>query len=157
VRVKVLGCLAMIDDGETDWKVIAISLDLHMISHVHASDMIDDGETDWKVICINVNDPLAPQLNDIADVERLMPGYISVMREWLRNYKLIDGKPPNTFGLEERAMDRAYAMELVRETHQRDCMLMSPASPANDRYTMDVIRETHVFWRELVARGAKTV
>ncbi len=27
--------------------------------------MIDDGETDWKVIAIDVNDPLAEQLNGI--------------------------------------------------------------------------------------------
>merc|ERR1712106_283400 len=27
VKVKVLGCLAMIDDGETDWKVICIATD----------------------------------------------------------------------------------------------------------------------------------
>ena len=45
--------------------------------------MIDDGETDWKVICINAEDPLASQLNDIDDVERVLPGYIPVIREWL--------------------------------------------------------------------------
>ena len=27
IRVKVLGILAMIDEGETDWKVIAINVD----------------------------------------------------------------------------------------------------------------------------------
>ena len=67
VKVKVLGCLAMIDDGETD----------------------------WKVICIATDDVLAPKLNDIDDVERLMPGTISVMREWLRNYKVLDGTNPD--------------------------------------------------------------
>jgi inorganic pyrophosphatase len=25
--------------------------------------MIDEGETDWKIIAIDVNDPLAPKLN----------------------------------------------------------------------------------------------
>ena len=55
--------------------------------------MIDDDETDWKVICINWDDELAPVLNDIADVERVLPGYIGVMREWLRVYKVIDGQP----------------------------------------------------------------
>ena len=46
VQVKVLGTLALIDDGETDWKVLAI----------------------------DVNDPLAKSLNDIGDIEKLMPG-----------------------------------------------------------------------------------
>ena len=30
--------------------------------------MIDDGETDWKVLCIDVDDVLAPQLDDIEDL-----------------------------------------------------------------------------------------
>ena len=32
--------------------------------------MIDDGELDWKVIAINAADPKAGTVNDIADVER---------------------------------------------------------------------------------------
>lgn len=103
VKVKVLGCLAMIDDGETD----------------------------WKVICIATDDVLAPKLNDIDDVERLMPGTISVMREWLRNYKVVDGKPQNAFGMDEKAMDRDY--------------------------TLKVIQETNEFWKTLTAKGQKTV
>jgi len=88
-KVKILGCLAMIDDGETD----------------------------WKVICIAADDPLASQLNDIGDVERLLPGYVSTMREWLRLYKTVDGKPKNTFALEEKAMDREYTLKVINETH----------------------------------------
>lgn len=30
--------------------------------------MIDDGELDWKVLAISTNDPLASQYNDIDDV-----------------------------------------------------------------------------------------
>jgi inorganic pyrophosphatase len=36
--------------------------------------MIDEGETDWKVICIDIKDELANQLNNLEDVERLKPG-----------------------------------------------------------------------------------
>lgn len=32
--------------------------------------MIDDGELDWKVIAINIDDPKAASVNDIEDVER---------------------------------------------------------------------------------------
>ena len=93
--------------------------------------MIDDGETDWKCIVINVDDILAPRLNDIDDVEAELPGFVSTLREWLRMYKTPDGKPMNTFGLDERAMNREY--------------------------TMGVIKETHDFWKKLTATGAKTV
>ena len=36
------------------------------------------GETDWKVLVIDVFDPLAENLNDIHDIEKLMPGFLSV-------------------------------------------------------------------------------
>ena len=32
--------------------------------------MIDDGELDWKVIAISEDDPKAASVNDIEDVER---------------------------------------------------------------------------------------
>jgi inorganic pyrophosphatase len=32
--------------------------------------MIDDGELDWKIIAIDINDPKASSVNDIEDVER---------------------------------------------------------------------------------------
>lgn len=32
--------------------------------------LLDEGETDWKVIVIDVNDPLASKLDDIEDVEK---------------------------------------------------------------------------------------
>lgn len=63
VPVKVLGCLCLIDEGEADWKVIAIA----------------------------VSDPWAPLLNDVGDVEEKLPGIIGAIREWFRTYKIPDG------------------------------------------------------------------
>jgi inorganic pyrophosphatase len=57
------------------------------------NDLLDEGETDWKVIVVDVNDPLAPRLNDIEDVERHLPGLIRATNEWFRIYKIPDGKP----------------------------------------------------------------
>jgi inorganic pyrophosphatase len=44
--------------------------------------LLDEGETDWKVIVIDVNDPIASQLNDIGDVEKKMPGFIKATENW---------------------------------------------------------------------------
>ena len=88
--VKVLGVLAMIDDDETDWKVVAI-----------------DAEDRW-----------ASELNDVDDVERLLPGTVGLIREWFRTYKIPDGKPPNKFAFEERCLPAAYALKVIHETHE---------------------------------------
>jgi len=49
--------------------------------------LLDEGETDWKLIAIDVNDPLAPKLNDIEDVERHLPGLLRATNEFWRIYK----------------------------------------------------------------------
>ena len=46
--------------------------------------MIDDGEADWKMIVIDTEDPLAGELNNLEDVERVMPGFLAATREWFR-------------------------------------------------------------------------
>lgn len=46
--------------------------------------MIDDGETDWKMIVIDVEDPMAGDLNNLEDVEKAMPGFLTNTREWFR-------------------------------------------------------------------------
>merc|ERR1711920_438138 len=80
--------------------------------------MIDDGELDWKIISIRTADPLAQSLHDIADVETECPGVISGIREWFRWYKTPDGKPLNAFGYDEKALDKAQALEVIAETHE---------------------------------------
>jgi len=80
--------------------------------------MIDDGELDWKVIAISTNDPLSSELHDIDDVEKQCPGMISGIREWFRWYKTPDGKPLNQFGFDEAALDKRKALEVISETHE---------------------------------------
>lgn len=48
-----------------------------------------------QIIAIDVNDRWASELNDIDDVERLLPGTLDTIREWFRTYKMYDGKPEN--------------------------------------------------------------
>ena len=50
--------------------------------------LLDEGETDWKLIAIDINDPLASKLNDIEDVERHLPGLLRATNEFWRIYKV---------------------------------------------------------------------
>ena len=79
--------------------------------------MIDDGELDWKVVAISTSDPMAGKLNDVSDIEKEMPGVISGIREWFRWYKTPDDKPLNGFGFDEECLPAAKAMDAIAETH----------------------------------------
>ncbi|KAH9694847.1 Soluble inorganic pyrophosphatase 6 [Citrus sinensis] len=90
LKVKPLGALAMIDEGELDWKIVAISLD----------------------------DPKAALVNDVDDVEKHFPGTLTAIRDWFRDYKIPDGKPANKFGLGNKAADKDYALKVITETNE---------------------------------------
>jgi len=79
--------------------------------------MIDQGETDWKVIAMNTCDPLSEHLHDICDVKKHKPNVLETIREWLRNYKIPDGKIPNTFLFEGEYKDNAFAEDIIVENH----------------------------------------
>jgi len=80
--------------------------------------MIDEGETDWKVLCIDVNDPVASQLNDVDDIEKVLPGKLKEVFEFLRDYKIPDGKPANTFAFDGAVKDKKYTLQVVEETYK---------------------------------------
>lgn len=70
--------------------------------------LLDEDETDWKIIVVDVNDPLAPKLNDIEDVERHLPGLLRASNEWFRIYKIPDGKPENQFAFSGECKNKKY-------------------------------------------------
>lgn len=89
-QVKVLGCLALIDEGETDWKILAI----------------------------DINDPLASSVNDIEDIEKHFPGLIKGTHQWFEQYKIPDGKPKNQFAFEGKPKNAEFALNIVEECNQ---------------------------------------
>ncbi|KAM7167441.1 inorganic pyrophosphatase 2, mitochondrial isoform 1-T1 [Macrochelys suwanniensis] len=90
IQVKVLGVLALIDEGETDWKIIAISVD----------------------------DPEAQKIHDIDDVKKYKPGYLEATAEWFRLYKVPDDKPENQFAFNGEFKDKDFAVEIIKSTHE---------------------------------------
>lgn len=80
--------------------------------------LIDEGETDWKLIAIDVNDPIADQLNDVADIEKHFPGLLKASVEWFKIYKIPDGKPENQFAFNGEAKPAAFAHKIIEEVHR---------------------------------------
>lgn len=80
--------------------------------------LIDEGEADWKIIAIDVNDPLADKLDDIKDVEEHFPGLLDATRDWFRIYKIPTGKPANIFAENGKFYDRNFAVKQIEHDHE---------------------------------------
>jgi len=87
--------------------------------------LIDEGEADWKVIAIDVNDPMADKLNDINDVETHCPGLLQATRDWFRIYKIPTGKPANQFASDGKFFDREFALKTILHDHESWSHLIS--------------------------------
>ncbi|XP_051529595.1 inorganic pyrophosphatase 2, mitochondrial isoform X2 [Myxocyprinus asiaticus] len=125
IRVKVLGTLALIDEGETD----------------------------WKVIVINVEDPEAKDFNDIDDVRRLKPGYLEATLDWFRMYKVPDGKPQNLFAFNGEFKNREFAIKTVKDTHSFWKALISKKTNAGEINCMNTcVSESPFFCSSVEAK-----
>ncbi|KAJ3472315.1 hypothetical protein NLG97_g11095 [Lecanicillium saksenae] len=100
--------------------------------------LLDEEETDWKVIVIDVNDPLAPKLNDVEDVERHLPGLLRATNEWFRIYKIPDGKPENQFAFSGECKNKAYALDVIRECSEAWERLITGKTPSGGVSTANV-------------------
>ncbi|MFH4974722.1 hypothetical protein AB6A40_001431 [Gnathostoma spinigerum] len=80
--------------------------------------LIDEGETDWKVMTIDLSDPITDSLESLEDVEKYRPGLIKATLSWFRKYKIPAGKPPNKFGFDGNFKNAEYAKKIIHETHK---------------------------------------
>ncbi|WMV50958.1 hypothetical protein MTR67_044343 [Solanum verrucosum] len=94
--------------------------------------MIDEGELDWKIVAISLDDPQASLVNDIDDVEKHFPGTLTAIRNWFRDYKIPDGKPANKFGLGNKPANKDYALKVIMETNESWAKLVKRSIPAGD-------------------------
>jgi len=111
---------------------VAKSGEIKQVKVLGVMALLDEGETDWKIIVIDVNDPLAPKLNDIEDVERHLPGLLRATNEWFRIYKIPDGKPENQFAFSGECKNKKYAMEVVRECAEAWEKLITGKTPRGE-------------------------
>jgi inorganic pyrophosphatase len=49
--------------------------------------VVDENETDWKIMGIDVTDPLAPLVNSVADVEKYRPGTTQAFYDWFAGFE----------------------------------------------------------------------
>ncbi|SSD58918.1 related to Inorganic pyrophosphatase, mitochondrial [Saccharomycodes ludwigii] len=78
--------------------------------------LIDDGELDWKIIGINIKDPLANVVNDLNDVAENFPGLLAATKTWFRDYKIPSGKPKNKFFGDYKNVDET--IQVIENCHK---------------------------------------
>ena len=125
--------LDVIDIGQRQWATGSIV----RVKPLGIVAMIDSGETDWKVISINVEDPMAHLLHDLDDVQTHCPNLcvpspclaavpppppavvfhrIESFVHWLKYYKS-DSGIINAFGFGGTAQNKEYAEHVIEECH----------------------------------------
>jgi len=115
-RTGLLGDNDPVDVCEVGTRV-ALTGEVYKVKIIGALGMIDEGEMDYKLLGIAKDDPLAHSIHSVADLERFMPGKIQKIVNWFKWYKVPDGKPVNSFAFEDKAKDVDFAIEIVKEMH----------------------------------------
>ena len=70
--------------------------------------MIDSGEKDDKIIAVAVNDP---SVNHITDIDHLSQHFISVLKNYFEQYKVLENKKV----LIDEFQSKEVAMEIINE------------------------------------------
>ncbi|OQS06419.1 APS kinase/ATP sulfurlyase/pyrophosphatase fusion protein [Thraustotheca clavata] len=80
-------------------------------------ELIDQDEIDHKIIAISLSDPDAPHIHNANDLMQYKPHVIKNLIDWLRNYKLPEGKPENVLAQDTMTSPEA-ADEIISKTHE---------------------------------------
>lgn len=88
-------------------------------------ELIDEGETDHKIIAIRASDPRANSVTSLAAWETHFPGVKARLVDWLIMYKTSDGKPENTLANNDEPVSASDAIKIIDECHDRWNALVS--------------------------------
>eukprot|EP00486_Rosalina_sp_Unknown_P012320 CAMPEP_0201582758 /NCGR_PEP_ID=MMETSP0190_2-20130828/90376_1 /ASSEMBLY_ACC=CAM_ASM_000263 /TAXON_ID=37353 /ORGANISM="Rosalina sp." /LENGTH=396 /DNA_ID=CAMNT_0048023377 /DNA_START=67 /DNA_END=1257 /DNA_ORIENTATION=- len=87
--------------------------------------LIDEGETDWKIIGLRANHPEIHNINTIQDANNILGRNVDeIVIDWFENYKVPDGKPVNEFSHNKEIRSSDIAVEIIEECHRQWYNLM---------------------------------
>ena len=89
LKVKVIGCLPLIDQGEVDYKMLAVRTD----------------------------HPLSANVSSIAEYNQLHPHRLAYIINWFIRYKILEGKKANSYAKDGLKISAAEALALVEKHH----------------------------------------
>lgn len=95
--------------------------------------LIDEGETDHKIVVIREDDPHFSSINSVYDLETFKPGVVNKIVDWLKNYKTSDGKPQNKLK-SDTPTSQVEALRIIDEVKTFYQRLLSGETPAPEGY-----------------------
>ena len=98
-------------------------------------ELIDEGETDHKIIVLRQDDPHFKSINTVRDIDRYYPHTVERLVDWLKNYKTSDGKPQNTLTSDEPT-SAAEALRIIDEVSEFYRKLINGETPAPAEYQL---------------------
>lgn len=104
-RCKVLGVLPMVDEGETDWKVIVEPLASLPPSEKSNS---SNSSSDPSLL-------VAPSEGEYRDISHVSPDVQSHLYHWFRYYKTCDGKPETSFAMDGKLQSAEFAAKVIKD------------------------------------------
>jgi len=94
--------------------------------------LIDEGEADWKILAVNVNstDSLS-SARSVDDIERLRPGRIQEVLQWMDDFKKMSCAEPGSAVLNFEIHDAERAKTIIETDHVSWQKLISLEPDAN--------------------------
>ncbi|CAI7923508.1 unnamed protein product [Closterium sp. NIES-53] len=104
----------------------------------------------WNVVAVASDDPLAKELQDVADVSKKLPGVLEEIREWLRLCECKEaGDEGRVFGFNDRALGRKHVDACIADSHaawQRLQSSLQKPEPWLPRAQPPKITTIEAFW-----------
>eukprot|EP01083_Nonionella_stella_P086653 240873_1 len=79
--------------------------------------LIDEGETDWKVVVVACDNILSKELKGIEDLQHQFPWITGSIVDWFRYYKVPDGSDVNQYTKNAAPYSKDFALKVISETH----------------------------------------
>lgn len=69
-------------------------------------------------------------------LHRHFPGELEKIMVWFRDYKIPDGKPANKFGYNNVTQNKAFTLNVIKETHEAYVHLKSGARANSEELSL---------------------
>ena len=106
-----------IDLVDLGWKELKPVLSVSDYLVLGIFGLVDQGELDYKVLAIEVHEAKERGIKSIKDYDRIRPGVLDEVKVWFRDYKTWEGGKANKFTRNGDILPVDEAMEIIKESN----------------------------------------